>query len=73
MDELRMEVRDGVVVTLYGGQVLDTDTDWRNQVGNRPVLILARMLDSMAYWGDQYGTEPVLPGPEVLEALGRHA
>jgi len=74
VEELCMEVRpDGTVVTLYGDKVLDTDTEWRAQIGNQPVRILARMLDSMAYWADQYYVEPTMPGPEVLTALKDHA
>lgn len=71
---IRIEVQpDGTVATLLGDEVMDTDTEWRTQVGNRPVLILARMLAAQVIWAADLGAEAVLPTPEVLAALAGHS
>jgi hypothetical protein len=65
---------DGTVATLLHEDdativVMDTCTVWRAQVGNNPVLILARMLASQADWAASLGVEAQLPTPAVLKAL----
>lgn len=64
---------DGTVATVMndgtGHKVMDTDAEWRRQVGDRPALILARMLGSQVGWAEQYGADALLPTPEVLTAL----
>lgn len=68
-----LEIRDGDVVTVLhsraGAERLDAASEWRQQVGPRPVLILARMLASLAAWADQHDAEPLMPAADVLDAL----
>lgn len=68
-----LEVQGADVVTVLRGsdsaETLDTASEWQQQVGARPVLILARMLASMAAWADQHDAEPLMPGPDVLGML----
>lgn len=68
-----LEVQGADVVTVLRGndsaETLDAASEWRQQVGARPVLILARMLASLAAWADQHYAEPLMPGPDVLTAL----